>query len=144
MSMKKKSGLSKNIKLKSTNTIKSFSSSNTTQQSFWFRLWLGFLIGANIAFALMTLYIITNNEYKVLIPASQGILFICLAIIDIWFMIKLLRWHKLGLFGTLAITTISLILNIVWGADVLVSILYGAIPAFVTLIFVLPNWSKYK
>lgn len=115
-----------------------------TKQTFWFRLWLGFLIGANATFTLMTIVVLLSEKLRILMPVYQGITFIIVGVFDIWFMLRLLKGFRWALYATLAATFVNMLLNIFWGADLVSAILYALIPAAITLSFVIPQWKYYR
>jgi len=124
----------------------SLNNHSPAKQSFWFRLWIGILIGSNIGFVMLALNALTNANptIRAILPLDEGIVFIVLGLIDIFFMIRLLQFRKFGLYGTFLITLLSLLLNIYWHADILWSLALSLIPIAVTLSFVLPQWRHYK
>jgi len=120
--------------------------SKLPQQSAWFRVWIGFLIGANVAFMMFALYISTNPNHAIrqLLPLGEGIAFVVLGAIDIWFMIKLLQWKRFGVYGAIALPIVGAILAAVWGAEIVSVVILAVVVTAITLAFVLPQWSLYK
>ncbi len=142
--MKKKSSLSAQKSLARKNHIAQLTPA--VQQSFWFRLWIGILIGSKIGFAMLAVSALTNPNpaIRAILPLYQGVFFIILALIYIFFMTRLLQFKRYGLYGTIIITLINLLLNIYWHADLLTSLALSIIPVAITLLFVVPQWRYYN
>ena len=72
-------------------------------------IYLDILLCAVISFTYLS-YIINSNPLFVSYPA-QCIIYPALSLLSIFFLVKILKWEQDGLWGILAVSVISLIIN---------------------------------